>query len=46
MGLGDLNAPRGYTPANNFPKVGTLAWIKWDTKLREQQVSYSTTGGF
>jgi len=46
MGLGELNAPRGYAPTNNFPKVGTLAWIKWDTKLREKQGSYSTNGGF
>ena len=46
MGLGELNSPRGYVPKNNLPKVGTLAWIKWDTKLREQQSSYSTTGGF
>jgi predicted phage terminase large subunit-like protein len=46
MGLGDLNAPRGYVPKNNFPKVGTMAWIKWETKLQEKQMSYSSTGGF
>ena len=46
MGLGDLNAPRGYKPKNNFPKVGTMAWIKWETQLQEKQISYSSTGGF
>jgi len=46
MGLGDLNAPRGYIPKDNFPKVGTMAWVKWDTQLRERQGSYSQTGGF
>ena len=46
MGLGDLNAPGGARRQRKFPEVGTLAWVKWDTQVRENQLNLSQTGGF
>ena len=46
MGLGDLNAPGGARRERKFPKVGTLAWVKWDSQVREKQLNLSQTGGF
>jgi len=46
MGLGELNAPGGKRIRRTSPKVGTLAWVKWDSKLRDEQLSFNQTGGF
>ena len=46
MGLGDLNAPGGKKIRKTSPEIGTLAWVKWDTQLRENQLNLSSTGGF
>ena len=46
MGLGELNAPGGRRIRRTSPKVGTLAWVKWDSKLRDEQLVFNQTGGF
>ena len=46
MGLGDLRSPNGLKPKNNFPKTGTMAWIKWDSKIRQKELNLSQTSGW
>jgi len=46
MGLGDLRSPNSLRPKNNFPKTGTMAWIKWDAKLRQKELTLSQTSGW
>lgn len=46
MGLGDLRSPRGIRVNNNFPKTGTMAWIKWDAQIRQKELSLSQTSGW
>ena len=46
MGLGDLRSPTSLRPKNNFPKTGTMAWIKWDAKLRQKELTLSQTSGW
>ena len=46
MGLGDLRSPNALKPKNNFPKTGTMAWIKWDAKLRQKGLTLSQTSGW
>ena len=46
MGLGELRSPNGIRQRNNFPQVGTMAWIKWDAKLRQKELNLSQTSGW
>jgi len=48
MGLARLTTPGGgIVKTDNLPKVGTLAWVKWDsTQRRKQQFLENKTGGW
>ena len=46
MGLGDLRSPHGIKVNSNFPKTGTMAWIKWDAQIRQKELSLSQTSGW
>jgi hypothetical protein len=46
MGLGELRSPHGIKANSNFPKTGTMAWIKWDAQIRQRELSLSQTSGW
>jgi len=48
MGLARLTTPGGgIVKTDNLPKVGTLAWVKWDSaQRRKQQFLENKTGGW
>jgi len=48
MGLNRFSTPGLQSRENdNIPKVGSLAWIKYDSKMRERnQRAIEETGGF
>ena len=48
MGLSRLTTPGGVTiKSNKLPKVGTLAWVKWDAAMRKkEQLIHNKTGGW
>lgn len=48
MGLSRLATPGGMVAKQDMtPKVGTLAWVKWDASQRDKQERLlSATGGF
>lgn len=48
MGLSRLATPGGaIAKKDERPKVGTLAWVKWDSNMRRKQENLrSATGGF
>ena len=48
MGLARLTTPGGgIVKTDNLPKVGTLAWVKWDSAQRsKQQFLENKTGGW
>lgn len=46
MGLGRLAAPAMARAKKEIPKTGTLAWVKYCTKMQEQQLQLSSADGF